>query len=356
MLAAATEKGMAGRLVEDLRATFEADAGWAARVTPEGNPPTVQEIAADPPVPEYFERFTEPDPLLRRLLLELPEASGGAVALSAAADGARWRTLGGGSLSAFMREAGWGDVMEGVTVIGGGLRYVVGIARREGQLAFGPADREVLLLKLRDARVPLELLHLTGLSSALKSALDEACADAESAIFLLDEAGRPVQARGNVALLCPNGTDPLKSSSTPSAIRLLPPALLGALKRGVRRCQACREDPRAHSELLTVEHLAVDLSVVEMSASCPTPAIRFYAIVRPHSRDAADHLDRLAQDAALSEREKEIVLCAASGLDPDDIARALGISLWTVRTHLRNIYAKAGVRNRAALVCKALGR
>ncbi len=55
----------------------------------------------------------------------------------------------------------------------------------------------------------------------------------------------------------------------------------------------------------------------------------------------------------LSERELEVLLLLESDLDGPDMARELTVSLATVRTHTRNIYAKLGVNSRRAAVRRA---
>ena len=55
----------------------------------------------------------------------------------------------------------------------------------------------------------------------------------------------------------------------------------------------------------------------------------------------------------LSERELEVLRLLDSDLDGPDIARELTVSLPTVRTHTRNIYAKLGVNSRRAAVRRA---
>ncbi len=55
----------------------------------------------------------------------------------------------------------------------------------------------------------------------------------------------------------------------------------------------------------------------------------------------------------LSERELEVLRLLGSELDGPDIARELVVSLSTVRTHTRNIYAKLGVNSRRAAVRRA---
>ncbi len=55
----------------------------------------------------------------------------------------------------------------------------------------------------------------------------------------------------------------------------------------------------------------------------------------------------------LSERELQVLHLLATDLDGPDVARRLVVSLNTLRTHTRNIYAKLGVNNRRAAVRRA---
>lgn len=68
-------------------------------------------------------------------------------------------------------------------------------------------------------------------------------------------------------------------------------------------------------------------------------------------RFALERSDALAEP--LSAREREVLRLLRSDLDGPAIARELGISLNTLRTHTRNIYAKLGVSNRRAAVRRA---
>jgi two-component system, probable response regulator PhcQ len=58
---------------------------------------------------------------------------------------------------------------------------------------------------------------------------------------------------------------------------------------------------------------------------------------------------------ALSQREKQIVAALAAGKDPKTIAQSLDISVHTVRSHLKTIYRKVGVRTQLELVTRVLG-
>ena len=58
--------------------------------------------------------------------------------------------------------------------------------------------------------------------------------------------------------------------------------------------------------------------------------------------------------APLSPREQEIARMVGAGYPNKTIAARLGISTWTVSTHIRRMFAKLGVNSRAALVAKIL--
>ena len=66
------------------------------------------------------------------------------------------------------------------------------------------------------------------------------------------------------------------------------------------------------------------------------------ALRRPHPR--------LAE---LTEREREVLAHVAAGRSNDEIAMALVVSSETVKTHLKRMYAKLGVRDRAQAVVVA---
>jgi DNA-binding CsgD family transcriptional regulator len=73
--------------------------------------------------------------------------------------------------------------------------------------------------------------------------------------------------------------------------------------------------------------------------------VRCVLIAAPAPPDAAHQL---------SPREQEIVRMVSHGYPTKTIAAVLEISTWTVSTHLRRIFAKLGVRTRAAMVARAL--
>jgi DNA-binding NarL/FixJ family response regulator len=60
------------------------------------------------------------------------------------------------------------------------------------------------------------------------------------------------------------------------------------------------------------------------------------------------------RNRGLTARESEAVALLVRGLRNREIAEAMYVSVDTVKTHLRNVYRKLGVRNRAEVVATAL--
>lgn len=75
------------------------------------------------------------------------------------------------------------------------------------------------------------------------------------------------------------------------------------------------------------------------------PAIARCLVERLHK----DH-PGLIESARLSRREEQVLWRLADGLRTKEVATVLNISTYTVQTHVRNIYAKLGVRSAAEAV------
>ena len=97
---------------------------------------------------------------------------------------------------------------------------------------------------------------------------------------------------------------------------------------------------RALAELVTTVRLALGLS-----ADCDVPA------GGAQSRELT-----LALQSAfgLTRAEARVVARLARGLSPREIASELGVSVETVRSHLKRSYAKVGVRGQAELVASVV--
>jgi DNA-binding CsgD family transcriptional regulator len=81
------------------------------------------------------------------------------------------------------------------------------------------------------------------------------------------------------------------------------------------------------------------------------PAIQRVSLVveptRPH-----DLAEVIGEAYALTPREREVARLAVAGLPNREIAAALWLSVYTVQDHLKAVFAKIGVRNRAELTSR----
>ena len=67
------------------------------------------------------------------------------------------------------------------------------------------------------------------------------------------------------------------------------------------------------------------------------------------------NVERQQEDfVALSQREREVLQCIASGLSSKQCAQELGIAPRTVERHVENLRNKLHARNKPHLVAKAL--
>jgi LuxR family maltose regulon positive regulatory protein len=92
-----------------------------------------------------------------------------------------------------------------------------------------------------------------------------------------------------------------------------------------------------------------------LRAAADRGVARRYALRLLDDGPAADHRapDRTSLVEPLSVRELEVLRLLGTDLDGPAIARRLFVSLNTVRTHTRNVYAKLGVNGRRAAVRRA---
>ncbi|MGZ4452657.1 MAG: LuxR C-terminal-related transcriptional regulator [Nocardioides sp.] len=125
------------------------------------------------------------------------------------------------------------------------------------------------------------------------------------------------------------------------------PAALAGLERAVRLAQ-----PEGYVRLFAEEGppMAAQLNALPRQSSAAGDIRRLLAATtRTQHRPAPGQ----ALVEPLSDRELDVLRLLGTDLDGPDIARALSVSLSTVRTHTRNVYAKLGVTSRRAAVRQA---
>jgi LuxR family maltose regulon positive regulatory protein len=125
------------------------------------------------------------------------------------------------------------------------------------------------------------------------------------------------------------------------------PAALASLQRAVTLAE-----PEGYVRIFADEGppVASLLRVVAKQGTAPSYVRRLLAAINK-AQDSTPANNGLIEP--LSARELDVLRLLGTDLDGPEIARNLVVSLNTVRTHTRNIYAKLGVNNRRAAVRRA---
>ena len=112
-------------------------------------------------------------------------------------------------------------------------------------------------------------------------------------------------------------------------------------------------DPVAHSDLRVLHDVIAELADVLSSGQFHTD-VREGVLLDVTIRNVRCLLveQEPALQVTLSPRERQIALMVAHGRTNQAIATSLDISVWTVSTHLRRIFAKLAVANRAEMVAR----
>jgi LuxR family maltose regulon positive regulatory protein len=125
------------------------------------------------------------------------------------------------------------------------------------------------------------------------------------------------------------------------------PAALASLQRAVTLAE-----PEGYIRIFADEGppMASLLRAVSKQGTAPRYVRRLLAAINK-SEDSTPANNGLIEP--LSARELDVLRLLGTDLDGPEIARKLIVSLNTVRTHTRNVYAKLGVNNRRAAVRRA---
>lgn len=102
----------------------------------------------------------------------------------------------------------------------------------------------------------------------------------------------------------------------------------------------------------TESDLATHILSLHAGGSPMSPTIARQLLVRWRGRGAAQAAAALAADA-LSPRETEVLSLIARGFTYAEVASRTGVLLSTVQSHVRNIYGKLDVHNKAEAVFEA---
>jgi DNA-binding CsgD family transcriptional regulator len=112
-------------------------------------------------------------------------------------------------------------------------------------------------------------------------------------------------------------------------------------------------DPVPHADVRALHDVVADLADVLSSGQFRTD-VREGVLLDVTIRNVRCLLveQEPPLQVTLSPRERQIALMVAHGRTNQAIATSLDISVWTVSTHLRRIFAKLAVANRAEMVAR----
>jgi DNA-binding CsgD family transcriptional regulator len=79
-------------------------------------------------------------------------------------------------------------------------------------------------------------------------------------------------------------------------------------------------------------------------------------VITMRAANGDEIFDVLCKAHGLTPRERQLVTLARGGLATSQLARALGISRYTVQDHLKAIFDKTGVRSRRELMSHLVGQ
>jgi DNA-binding CsgD family transcriptional regulator len=103
--------------------------------------------------------------------------------------------------------------------------------------------------------------------------------------------------------------------------------------------------------LQIVDQILVLLKDSESKYKTKMLVLRAWAYqIKDNGEEALPSLEMNSLIEPLTERELEILRLLSSHLPTPEIANALSLSVNTVRTHIKSVYAKLGVHNRTTAI------
>lgn len=106
--------------------------------------------------------------------------------------------------------------------------------------------------------------------------------------------------------------------------------------------------PTQFSEVIKVDktlHVHTQLTLHKQQSG------KYYLVVTLSQKSDSKPKASFQETFKLTMREVQVAQLASEGLTCEGISEQLCISKWSVKTHLKHIYTKTGVNNRAALCC-----
>ena len=107
---------------------------------------------------------------------------------------------------------------------------------------------------------------------------------------------------------------------------------------------------KAIKETLPAGYVTKPFHKQQLKAAVELAQHTYYAVIRQHWTTSADVNEHLIEP--LTSREMELLELICQGIANRDMADRLSVSINTIKSHLKNLYAKMAVSNRAELILK----
>jgi LuxR family maltose regulon positive regulatory protein len=187
-----------------------------------------------------------------------------------------------------------------------------------------------------------EYEHVTLARLHLARGAEESRADLDAAAGLLDRLLAAAEEGGRVGTVI----EVLALRALAEQARGAAAAALGPLRRAVTLAE-----PEGYVRLFADEGPPMAALLRALAKDGHSPYVRRLLAATTVRPDSAPSVQPLVEP--LSDRELDVLRLLATELDGPDIARQLTVSLNTLRTHTKRIYAKLGVTSRRAAVQRA---
>lgn len=103
-------------------------------------------------------------------------------------------------------------------------------------------------------------------------------------------------------------------------------------------------------ETLPAGYVMKPFHLSQLKAAIEIAQHNYYAVIRPNWTQVEDINQHLIEPLTL--REMELLELICQGVANRELATQLSLSINTIKTHLRNLYGKLGVSNRAEVILK----
>lgn len=254
----------------------------------------------------------------------------------------------------WMTPQGWGDVLSATLDKSATSRAVFMVARRAPDGLVDEEMKERMRLLVPHVRRSANIGKLMNLSRVEAGALADTLDGLQAGMFLVDSGGRLVHANasgramlteGNV--LHANGRQIAFDVESDDALRdILLAAGNGDASRG-EKDMAVRLTARDGERFVT--HVLPLNSGARRSAGVSYAAVAA-VFVQKAGQNASPALEMLAQQFELTPAEVRVLVAIMDFGGVAEVAASLKLSPATVRTHLRHVFEKTGVRRQADLI------